>query len=166
MVLSIGEILVDIFKDKSGQTVFPGGAPFNVACNIAHFNGDVGFYGAVGKDQYGTFLKAFASKVSTLSGRTKFSIFVLKKALSPIDFKVFGKSISLISLHSAKAWLCISFSPSFNLTLDKRVQYSKAWYSIISTPSVSMDSRLLQKIKHSEGITLTDFGIVILTKPV
>ena len=62
MVLSIGEILVDIFKDKSGQTVFPGGAPFNVACNIAHFNGGVGFYGAVGNDQYGTFLKEFASK--------------------------------------------------------------------------------------------------------
>ena len=61
MVLSIGEILVDIFKDSSGQTVFPGGAPFNVACNIAHFNGDVGFYGAVGKDEYGSFLNDFAS---------------------------------------------------------------------------------------------------------
>lgn len=62
MVLSIGEILVDIFKDNSGTSVFPGGAPFNVACNIAHFDGDVGFYGAIGKDDYGSLLKEFASK--------------------------------------------------------------------------------------------------------
>ena len=63
MVLSIGEILVDIFKEKENETVFPGGAPFNVACNIAHFNGDVSFYGAVGKDEYGFFLKDFSEKV-------------------------------------------------------------------------------------------------------
>ena len=62
MVLSIGEILVDIFKDGNNTTVFPGGAPFNVACNIAHFNGDVAFYGAVGKDEYGTFLTDFTKK--------------------------------------------------------------------------------------------------------
>ena len=61
MVLSIGEILVDIFKEKEKETVFPGGAPFNVACNIAHFNGDVAFYGAVGPDEYGKFLSKFAS---------------------------------------------------------------------------------------------------------
>ena len=60
MVLSIGEILVDIFKDKDNETVFPGGAPFNVACNIAHFGGDIGYYGAVGKDEYGAFLSKFA----------------------------------------------------------------------------------------------------------
>ena len=60
MVISIGEILVDIFKDGNSQTVFPGGAPFNVACNIAHFDGDIAFYGAVGQDEYGMFLSNFA----------------------------------------------------------------------------------------------------------
>ena len=54
MILSIGEILVDIFVDKENRQVFPGGAPFNVACNIAHFNNkEVAFLGAVGKDAYG-----------------------------------------------------------------------------------------------------------------
>ena len=62
MVLSIGEILVDIFVDGNNKKVFAGGAPFNVASNIAHFGGDVAFYGAVGKDEYGSFLKDFASK--------------------------------------------------------------------------------------------------------
>lgn len=62
MVHVIGEILVDIFDDGSKKEVFPGGAPFNVATNIAHFGGDVSFYGCVGNDEYGSFLKKFAKK--------------------------------------------------------------------------------------------------------
>lgn len=61
MVLSIGEILVDIFVDGENKQVFPGGAPFNVACNIGHFsNKKVSFYGAVGNDKYAGFLVDFA----------------------------------------------------------------------------------------------------------
>ena len=63
MVLSIGEILVDIFMDGNNKTIFPGGAPFNVACNIAHFNkGKAAFYGAIGKDDNGELLKDFSNK--------------------------------------------------------------------------------------------------------
>ena len=62
MVLSIGEILVDIFVDGDKRTVFPGGAPFNVACNIASFNRkEAAFYGAVGLDTNGQLLYDFAS---------------------------------------------------------------------------------------------------------
>ena len=61
MVLSIGEILVDIFVDKDHKEVFPGGAPFNVASNIAHFNNkEAAFYGAIGNDEYGHFLKEYS----------------------------------------------------------------------------------------------------------
>lgn len=75
MVLSIGEILVDIFVDGDNKKVFPGGAPFNVACNIKNFGGDVAFYGAVGPDEYGDLLKEAAHKrlsnyhLDTLSDR-------------------------------------------------------------------------------------------------
>ena len=63
MVLSIGEILVDIFIDGDKQTAFPGGAPFNVACNIALFNkGQAGFYGVIGDDQHGHLLMDFGKK--------------------------------------------------------------------------------------------------------
>ena len=62
MILSIGEILVDIFIEGDKKTVFPGGAPFNLASNIASFKGNVSFYGAVGNDDYGRFLFAFAKK--------------------------------------------------------------------------------------------------------
>lgn len=60
MIAVIGEILVDIFKDGEEETVLPGGAPFNVACNIAHFGGEVGFIGSVGADKYGDMLKRIA----------------------------------------------------------------------------------------------------------
>ncbi len=62
MILSIGEILVDIFQEGDKKTVFPGGAPFNVASNIEHYGGKVSFYGAVGDDEYGHFLSDFAQK--------------------------------------------------------------------------------------------------------
>ncbi len=61
MVLSIGEILVDVFVDGNNKQAYPGGAPFNVACNIAHFhNKGASFYGAVGHDDYGKFLTDYA----------------------------------------------------------------------------------------------------------
>ncbi|OQA79523.1 MAG: 2-dehydro-3-deoxygluconokinase [Tenericutes bacterium ADurb.Bin239] len=60
MVITIGEILVDIFKSNHDEKVLPGGAPFNVACNIAHFGGEVRFIGSVGNDKYGKMLTAFA----------------------------------------------------------------------------------------------------------
>lgn len=57
MVLSIGEILVDIFVDGDNKKAYPGGAPFNVASNIAYFNNKrIAFFGAVGTDEYGKFL--------------------------------------------------------------------------------------------------------------
>ena len=63
MVLSIGEILVDIFIDGDKHTTFAGGAPFNVACNISTFNkGQVSFYGAIGQDDNGKLLLDFAKK--------------------------------------------------------------------------------------------------------
>ena len=60
MILSIGEILTDNFIDQNGKTVLPGGAPFNVACNIKTFDGDIAFMGAIGNDEDGRFLEEFA----------------------------------------------------------------------------------------------------------
>lgn len=59
MITSIGEILVDIFIDNNQKTVIPGGAPFNLACNISSFGGKVFFYGAIGNDEEGKLLTNF-----------------------------------------------------------------------------------------------------------
>lgn len=60
MLYCIGEILVDIFEDGDNQTIMPGGAPFNVACNALLYTKDVAFYGAVGKDENGEMLLSTA----------------------------------------------------------------------------------------------------------
>ena len=56
MLISIGEILVDIFDDGNKQTILPGGAPFNVACNALLYTKEVSFVGAVGNDDNGRLL--------------------------------------------------------------------------------------------------------------
>ena len=62
MLLSIGEILVDIFDDGTSQTAFPGGAPFNVASNASLYTKEVSFIGSVGNDSYGKMLIDEANK--------------------------------------------------------------------------------------------------------
>lgn len=57
MILSIGEILVDMIegKDNSFQ-MFIGGAPFNVAVNAKQSGAKCGFIGRIGKDVAGNFI--------------------------------------------------------------------------------------------------------------
>ncbi len=70
MILSIGEILADMIgktvSTQTGETEttfsrYPGGAPFNVACNLASLGAKVGFCGRVGDDLVGSFLGDFAA---------------------------------------------------------------------------------------------------------
>lgn len=68
MILCVGEILADVIDGKRHA----GGAPFNVACDLAAIGAKVGFYGAVGRDGDGAFLTNFASM----------------RALNPLDIQV------------------------------------------------------------------------------
>lgn len=66
MILSIGEILVDMIgEEKDGCFSYQrkaGGAPFNVSCAIKKFGGHSAFVGNVGNDIIGNFLINFANK--------------------------------------------------------------------------------------------------------
>ncbi len=71
MILSIGEILADLIgktvSHQTGETEtvfsrYPGGAPFNVACNLVSLGAGVGFCGRVGDDLVGSFLGDFAAR--------------------------------------------------------------------------------------------------------
>lgn len=66
MILCVGEILVDLIgRHENGEVVYnryPGGAPFNVACDIQKQDCEVGFVGCVGADLMGDFLAGFAKK--------------------------------------------------------------------------------------------------------
>jgi fructokinase len=59
-VICLGEILWDYLADYPGSfenvsawTLYPGGAPANVACTLAKLGTAVGFIGCVGQDQWG-----------------------------------------------------------------------------------------------------------------
>jgi fructokinase len=60
-VLCLGEILFDCLADQLGQpldrveswTLYPGGAPANVACGLVKLGTSAGFIGCVGKDEPG-----------------------------------------------------------------------------------------------------------------
>ena len=56
MILSVGEILIDLFKSDSTTEVRVGGAPFNVAVAVKRSGGKVGFVGKVGDDDFGKFV--------------------------------------------------------------------------------------------------------------
>ena len=56
MILSVGEILIDLFKSDSTTEVRIGGAPFNVAVAVKRSGGKVGFVGKVGDDDFGKFV--------------------------------------------------------------------------------------------------------------
>lgn len=60
MLHVIGEILVDTYIEEGKTSIFPGGAPFNVACNVKNYLDAVSFYGAVGEDKNGQYLLEFA----------------------------------------------------------------------------------------------------------
>lgn len=65
MVISIGEILVDLFGKNTADGVSykqcAGGAPFNVACAAKKAGYQSGFVGRVGNDLFGKFLCDFAT---------------------------------------------------------------------------------------------------------
>lgn len=56
MILSVGEILIDLFKTNGTDTTCVGGAPFNVAVRAKRAGAKVGFCGNVGDDDYGKFI--------------------------------------------------------------------------------------------------------------
>ena len=61
MILCAGEILVDRVQTPEGETDHIGGAPFNVAVYAARQGADVRFFGNVGSDREGAFLKEQAT---------------------------------------------------------------------------------------------------------
>lgn len=77
MILCIGEILADMIGSKREQSMrfdcFAGGAPFNVACGIAKLGCRAAFFGCVGNDAVGRFLREYADGVKGLQSRISVS---------------------------------------------------------------------------------------------
>ena len=57
MIICVGEILLDCYINSVNEeikiTAYPGGAPYNISCNLNYLGNDVSFIGTVGKDEFG-----------------------------------------------------------------------------------------------------------------
>ncbi len=75
-VITLGEILADFVPEGKGHALRPGGAPSNVAVNLARLGVKSGIISKIGVDPLGSFLKKFlkANKVDTSN------VFTTKKA--------------------------------------------------------------------------------------
>lgn len=111
MILCIGEILIDMIGTYQNNVVNyernAGGAPFNVACAIHKFGGDVGFIGSVGDDIFGRYLKDFAEQI----GFSNCNIHIDEKkntTLAFVEIDVTGeRSFSFFRNDTADAYLPI-----------------------------------------------------------
>ena len=86
MIISYGEILVDLIGGESGGVFtyerYAGGAPFNMACACAKAGGKCGFVGCVGDDLIGKYLSEFAGR----QGLEFASVSVLPNANTTLAF--------------------------------------------------------------------------------
>lgn len=106
----VGEALVDIIKDENGEKVNPGGAPLNVAHNIAKLGGIVNFYASVGEDKYGQLLNKISKNckfncgnINVLKGKsTTQALVTLTNCDRSFKFVRKDKTDCLLSLQEFK----------------------------------------------------------------
>lgn len=105
-VLCLGEILFDCLADQLGQgledveswTLYPGGAPANVACALVKLGTSAGFIGALGLDELGNSLIQVLqdASVNTEGVQRYFNVptrqvYVLRNVYGDRNFAGFGK---------------------------------------------------------------------------
>lgn len=128
MILSVGEILLDVYAEERthvlGMQGRIGGAPFNVAANIARNGGRVSFYGAVGKDGIGSFLEKEAEAYS-------FQKLLLDKREEPT-------TLALVSLNDGERNFSFLRGADFHLSSDKLDDFSLNAKDIIHIGSLML----------------------------
>lgn len=132
MLISIGEILVDIFKDGSHESVYAGGAPFNVAVNSLLYTKDVYFVGCVGKDTHGEFLQNFANNYT-----------FVKKGIKTHESRCTSKAI--VTLDNGERYF--KFDRDFGA--DYAININDIDFSIINSGDIVHIGSLM--LSHKEG---------------
>lgn len=114
MILSVGEILLDIYAKENLSSLDMnariGGAPFNVAANIASNGGNVSFYGAIGKDGFGSFLRKEAEA------------YPFKTLL--LDETEYPTALALVSLRNGERSFSFLRGADFHLSSERLNDFS------------------------------------------
>ena len=97
-VITLGEILVDLVPEGRGYVLRPGGAPSNVAVNLARLGIKSGIIGKLGDDHPGAFLRSFLksnkvdiSKVKITKKSGTGLVFVFLDASGERSFSFYGE---------------------------------------------------------------------------
>lgn len=128
MILSVGEILLDIYAKENLSSLDMnariGGAPFNVAANIASNGGNVSFYGAIGKDGFGSFLRKEAEA------------YPFKTLL--LDETEYPTTLALVSLRNGERSFSFLRGADFRLSSERLEYFSLKSGDIIHIGSLML----------------------------
>ena len=129
MILSVGEILLDVYAKENSSSLDMngkiGGAPFNVAANIARNGGNVSFYGAIGKDGFGPFLAKEAEAYP-------FKTLLLDKTDYPT-------TLALVSLRNGERSFSFLRGADFHLSSERLNDFSLNKGDIIHLGSLMLN---------------------------
>lgn len=129
MILSVGEILLDVYAKENSSSLDMngkiGGAPFNVAANIARNGGNVSFYGAIGKDGFGPFLAKEAEAYP-------FKTLLLDKTEYPT-------TLALVSLRNGERSFSFLRGADFHLSSERLNDFSLNKGDIIHLGSLMLN---------------------------
>ena len=110
MVYCVGEILLDMFGEAKSHSLELssklGGAPFNVAANIALQGGDASFYGVLGNDPFGD----FAAK--------EVSFYPLRRLILDRNSKA-NTTLAIVTLENGERSFRFLRSPGADYLLDE-----------------------------------------------
>lgn len=129
MILSVGEILLDVYAKENSSSLDMngkiGGAPFNVAANIARNGGNVSFYGAIGKDGFGSFLAKEAEA------------YPFKTLL--LDETEYPTTLALVSLRNGERSFSFLRGADFHLSSERLNDFSLNKGNIIHLGSLMLN---------------------------
>lgn len=129
MILSVGEILLDIYAKENSSSLDMngkiGGAPFNVAANIASNGGKASFYGAIGKDGFGSFLRKEAEA------------YPFKTLL--LDETEYPTTLALVSLRNGERSFSFLRGADFRLSSERLNDFSLNKGDIIHIGSLMLN---------------------------
>lgn len=129
MILSVGEILLDIYAEEKSSSLEMngriGGAPFNIAANIARNGGKVSFYGAIGKDGFGSYLAKEAEA------------YPFKTLL--LDETEYPTTLALVSLRNGERSFSFIRGADFHLSGERLEDFSLKSGDIIHIGSLMLN---------------------------
>jgi len=159
-VVTLGELLIDFVPTVSGVTLIEapafkkaaGGAPANVAAGLAKLGVSCGFFGKVGDDAFGRFLKQTLEDVGVNTSGLVFST-QARTALAFVSLTAEGEREFMFYRHPSADMLYSPEEVDYNQLKNAKIFHFGS-ISLISEPSRSATLAAIAAAKEN-GITVS-----------